>query len=289
MKDDDEYMAASRTFFHEKDLAFGTFGYDIDKFLGRSPIDGPPGYVFRKIAYTAVAAGSKTTLAGWYRTDALHQGYIYHNNETGTEVLINKDGIDATTAEKAALGEASLQNGDYILGSILQLVDGRGPDNRTGIITAGLVSTDKVFKDDVGVDLANNPGAFIQGSAIGGARAFAAGETRTCSVASPNLNVYHAVRVRDNVGYDVESLTSGTIDGVIDTDLRVNIDKSAPIHAINVSGIGGTESNQIRYVLNMYALVGPRVKSVSSYTGADPSFKLSDLARKSCRHPVAIA
>lgn len=288
MRDDEEYMALERSkFFHEKDLAFGSYGYDVDKYLGRSPIDGPPGYVFRKISYTATALSSKTNVAGWYRTDALHQGYIYHDGETGTESIINHDGIDATTAQKSTLGEASLQSGDYILGTILQLVDGRGPDNRTGIVTAGYVSSDKTSKDGVGVDLSSNPGAFIQGSAIGGSRSFAAGETHTCAVTTPNLNIYHAIRVMDNVGYDTNSLTDNT-DGTIDTDLRVHYTKSAPIQAINLSGLGAGQSNEIRFVLNVYALVGPRVRSVSAYTGADPSFTLSDLAKKSARHPVAI-
>jgi hypothetical protein len=288
MKDDEEYMSlAGQKFFNEKDLAFGSYGYDVDKYLGRSPIDGPPGYIFRKISYTATALGTKTNVAGWYRNDALHQGYIYHDGETGTEAIINHDGIDATTDQKSTLGEASLRSGDYILGTILQLVDGRGPDNRTGVVTAGYVTTDKAAKDDIGVDLTDSPGTFIQGSAIGGARAFAAGETHTCSVASPNLNIYHAVRVKSNVGYDTNLLTSDD-DGTIDSDLRVHLDKSAPIHAINISGLAEGQSSSVRFVLNVYALVGPRVRSVSAYAGADPSFKLTDLTRKVARHPVAI-
>lgn len=260
--------------FDPKDLAQGTYGIHIDKYLGRSPSDGPAGYIFQKVTYSAGAVASKTNVAGMYKVSPDHMGYIYHDAETGSEVRINGDGADlagsADPTPAGISGEAKLVPGDMILGAILQLVDTRSSDNRTGFVTAGLVSNDSATPDTYGPELANNPGTFITGSAISGGRTHAANGLLACSVASPNLNIY-----------------SPTIVATAASDLSPAA-IGAPINAINVSGISGSTSSQVRFVLNVYALVGARQKTISHYTQPDPSFKMECLTRQFAEHPVSM-
>jgi len=262
------------TFFNVNDLANGTYGPHIDKYLGRSPSDGPAGYIFQKVTYSAGAIASKTNVAGMYKMSPDHMGYIYHDAETGSEVRINGDGADlagsADPTPAGISGEAKLVPGDMILGSILQLLDTRSSDNRTGFVTAGLVSNDSATPDTYGPELANNPSEFITGSAISGGRSHAANGLKACSVASPNLNIYSPFVVA-TAASDLSPAYIG-----------------APISAINVSGISGATSSQVRFVLNVYALVGARQKTISHYTQADPSFKMKHLTRQLTEHPVSM-
>jgi hypothetical protein len=193
---------------------------------------------------------------------------------TGSEVRINQDGADfpgtSDPTPAGISGEAKLVPGDMILGAILQLVDTRSSDNRTGFVTAGLVSNDSATPDQYGPDLANDPSNFITGSAISGGRTHAAYGLKACSVASPNLNIYSPTIVATAVD-DISPASIG-----------------APINAINVSGIQASTSNQIRFVLNVYALVGARQKTISHYTQPDPSFKMECLTRQFAEHPVSM-
>jgi hypothetical protein len=268
-------------FFDPKDLAQGSYGVHVDKYLGRSPSDGPAGYIFQKVTYSAGAVASKASVAGMYKVAPDHQGYIYHDAdgdpssaELTTEVRINGDGADlagaADPTPAGISGEAKLVPGDMILGAILQLIDTRGADNRTGFVTAGLVSNDSATPDAYGPDLAADPSNFITGSAISGGKTHAAYGLQACSVASPNLNIY-----------------SPTIVATAASDLSPAA-IGAPINAINVSGISGTTSNQLRFVLNVYALVGARQKTISHYTQPDPSFKMDCLTRQFAEHPVSM-
>jgi hypothetical protein len=265
-------------FFDPKDLAHGTYGVHIDKYLGRSPCDGPAGYIFQKVTYSAGAVTAKTSVAGMYKVAPDHQGYIYHAEGGGadhdTEVRINGDGADLAGSNDPATGtisgEAKLVPGDLILGAILQLVDTRSSDNRTGFVTAGLVSNDSATPDVYGIDLAGDPSNFITGSSISGGKTHAANGLAACSVASPNLNIYSPVIV-STAASDLAPAAIG-----------------APINAINVSGIDGSHSNQIRFVLNVYALVGARQKTISHYTQPDPSFKMECLTRQFAEHPVSM-
>lgn len=261
-------------FFDPKDLAAGSYGVHVDKYLGRSPSDGPAGYIFQKVTYSAGAVPSKTNVAGMYKVSPDHMGYIYHDADTGTEVRINGDGADlagsADPTPAGISGEAKLVPGDMILGAILQLVDTRASDNRTGFVTAGLVSNDSATPDTYGPELANDPSNFITGSAISGGRTHSANGLLACSVASPNLNIY-----------------SPTIVATAASDLSPAA-IGAPINAINVSGFTGTDSGQCRFVLNVYALVGARQKTISHYTQPDPSFKMECLTRQFAEHPVSM-
>jgi hypothetical protein len=255
-------------FFNEADLATGSYGIDIDKYLGRSPADGPPGYVFQKVSYTATAAASKDTVSGSYKNTPDHTGLIYGSSGgsfDATQLYINKD---AGGQDPASLGEARLQTGDYVLGSILQLIDGRATDSRTGTIIAGLVSNDSAVQDTYGTDLTLNPSEFVLSSSIGGGKVFAADSIRHVSVASPNLNIYAPVKIATTAG----DLAPAEI--------------AAPINAITCTGVGNSVSIQIRFVLHVYALIGARQKTVSHYTQPDPSFTMSCLTKKIARHPV---
>jgi hypothetical protein len=257
-------------FFDPEDLARGSYGPHIDKYLGRSPIDGPPGFIFQKVTYSAAADSGKTNVAGIYKLCPDHNGYIYHDAETGTENLINEDGADAS-ADPSTMGEAKLVSGDRILGAILQLVDTRSSDNRTGFVTAGLVSNDSAVPDTYGPEIANDPSNFITGSAISGGRTAAANGLKALSVASPNLNIYSPAIVAVEAS-DLAPASIGT-----------------PLNAINVSGVSPTgNSNQIRFVLNVYALVGARQKTISHYTQPDPSFRMECLTKQFCEHPVSV-
>uniref|UniRef100_A0A2V0RHT7 Uncharacterized protein n=1 Tax=viral metagenome TaxID=1070528 RepID=A0A2V0RHT7_9ZZZZ len=257
--------AHSDKFYDPKDLAEGSFGTSVDKYLGRSPFDGPSGYVFRKIQYTASADASKTNLAGIYKTGVLHRGHIYHDAENGTENIINED----QAGGGGITGESKLQPGDIVLGAILQIIDGRGADNRTGIITGGLVANDSSSPDTYGPEISNQNGTFVIGSAISGAKSMSAGE-KMMSVCTPNLDIYNSPRI-------------STLSG----DLGPQ-DVAAPLLAINVSGCTGSFSSQIRFVLHVYALCGARQKAVSAYKEPDMEFSLSCLTKKVAPHPVSI-
>uniref|UniRef100_A0A2V0RAW1 Uncharacterized protein n=1 Tax=viral metagenome TaxID=1070528 RepID=A0A2V0RAW1_9ZZZZ len=268
-------------FFDPKDLAQGSYGVHIDKYLGRSPSDGPAGYIFQKVTYSAGAVASKTNVAGMYKVSPDHMGYIYHDAdgspssaETTGELRINEDGADLASGDvnpQGISGEARLVPGDLILGAILQLIDGRAGDNRTGFVTAGLVSNESATPDAYGPNLANDPSTFITGSAISGGRTHAASGLQACSVASPNLNIYNPTIVQTATG----ELAPGQI--------------GAPINAINISGISpNSTSSQVRFVLNVYALVGARQKTISHYTQPDPSFKMECLTRQFAEHPVSM-
>lgn len=265
-------------YFDPKDLANGTYGVHVDKYLGRSPCDGPAGYIFQKVTYSAGAVASKTNVAGMYKLSPDHLGYIFHDNENNTEVRINHDGVDSAGSDDPApdgttltnMGEAKLVSGDMVLGAILQLVDTRSSDNRTGFVTAGLVSNDSAVPNTYGPELSNDPSNFITGSAISGGRTHAANGLLACSVASPNLNIYSPTVLSTLTG-DLAPASIG-----------------APINAINVSGCTGSSSSQVRFVLNIYALVGARQKTISHYTQADPSFKMECLTRQFAEHPVSM-
>jgi hypothetical protein len=263
--------------YDPEDIARGSYGIDVDKYLGRSPIDGPPGYVFQKVTYSSqgVAGGSNTNIAGVYKLCTDHNGYIYHSDGSSggsSEVLINQDGADSGVDpdKLASMGEAKLVSGDRILGAILQLIDTRNSDNRTGMVTAGLVSNESAVPDTYGRDIARDPGNFVGGSAISGARTSAANGLVACAVASPNLNIYSPSKV------------------AVETNDLGETDIGAPINAISISGINGSQANQIRFTLNVYALVGPRQKTISHYTQPDPSFRLECLTKKFCKHPVSM-
>uniref|UniRef100_A0A2V0RIF3 Uncharacterized protein n=1 Tax=viral metagenome TaxID=1070528 RepID=A0A2V0RIF3_9ZZZZ len=351
------------TFFDPKDLAMGSYGVHIDKYLGRSPCDGPPGYVFQKVTYSAGAIADETNVAGVYKLCPDHMGYIYHgrsasftvpasdvsttqdriaitkhgfllndvvtytfdegttpisttsgplvngqnyfvagtvntNNfqisetEGGTpldidgsgndtqvfefnnEVRINQDGADLSgntdPTPSGISGEAKLVPGDMILGAILQLVDTRSSDNRTGFVTAGLVSNDSASPDSYGREIASDPSNFVLGSSISGGKSMAAMDLKACSVASPNLSIYKPVTVA-TASLDLAPAEIG-----------------APINAINVSGISAGSSTQIRFQLHVYALVGARQKTVSHYTQPDPTFTMSCLTRQFTEHPVSM-
>jgi hypothetical protein len=279
---EERYAAKSSipTFYDPADLARGSYGIHVDKYLGRSPCDGPPGYIFQKITYSAGATSDSvdpiTNVAGMYKLSPDHQGYIYHDNEDNTEVRINQDGADLSgTNDPTPSGlpntEAKLQPGDMILGAILQLVDTRANDDRTGFVTAGLVSNDSSSPDVYGPELSNDPSNAITGSAISGGKTSAATNLVSCSVASPNLSIYSPVIVA-TAALDLAPQSVG-----------------APINAINVSGItGSTTSSQIRFTLHVYALVGARQRTVSHYTQPDPSFKMECLTRQLAEHPVSM-
>lgn len=261
-------------YFDPQDLSRGSYGVHIDKYLGRSPCDGPAGYIFQKVTYSAGAAASKQNVGGTYKLSPDHMGFIYHDNETGTEVRINEDGADLAGASDPTpagiSGEAKLVPGDLILGAILQLVDTRSADNRTGFVTAGLVSNDSATPDTYGPELSNDPSTFITGSAISGGKTHAANGLVSCSVASPNLNIYNPTIIA-TAASDLAPAAIG-----------------APINAITVSGITSTSSNQIRFQLHVYALVGARQKTISHYTQADPSFRMECLTRQFAEHPVSM-
>jgi hypothetical protein len=268
-------------FFDPKDLANGSYGVHVDKYLGRSPCDGPAGYIFQKVTYSQLAAADKNNVAGMYKVAPDHLGYIYHDAdgdpssaETTGEKRINEDGADLASGDvnpAGISGEAKLVPGDLILGAILQLIDGRSSDTRTGFVTAGLVSNDSATPDAYGPDLANDPSQFIIGSAISGGRTHSANGLQACSVASPNLNIYNPTIVQTATG----ELAPGQI--------------GAPINAINVSGISpNSKSSEIKFVLNVYALVGARQKTISHYTQPDPSFKMECLTRQFAEHPVSM-
>jgi hypothetical protein len=271
------YMAKTKIpmLYDPMDLARGSYGIHVDKYLGRSPCDGPAGYIFQKVTYSAGAVSSKTNVGGSYKLSPDHLGFIYHDNETGTEVRINEDGADKAGGgdpDPAGIsGEAKLVPGDMILGAILQLVDTRSADNRTGFVTAGLVSNDSAVPDAYGPELSNDPSNFITGSSISGGKTSAANGLVSCSVASPNLNIYSPVVV-----------------ATAETDLAPAA-VGAPINAITVSGVSpaGT-SNQIRFNLHVYALVGARQKTISHYTQPDPSFRMECLTRQFAEHPVSM-
>jgi hypothetical protein len=262
-------------FFDPNDLAFGSYGKHIDKYLGRSPADGPPGYIFQKVTYQATPLASKGSVAGMYKMSPSHAGFIFHNAENTEEKRINEDGANFALAnDPAPLGiasQAKLVPGDMILGSILQLVDGRSSDYRTGLINAGLVANNNGEPNEYGPEISGQPGAKILSSAISGGKSASPVSLVGCSVASPNLNVYRPVVVA-TAASDLSPIEVG-----------------APISAISVSGISPTSnSDQIKFNLHVYALVGAREGTVSHYTQPDPTFTMQCLTKQMAEHPVSM-
>jgi hypothetical protein len=267
-------------YFDPEDLARGSYGIHVDKYLGRSPSDGPPGFIFRKVSYNAAAVSNNSKIAAMYKACSDHMGYIYQGPNTAAEVRINNDGADRggtdTTNVDGSLNasEAKLIPGDYILGAILHLIDGRATDTRTGYISAGFVSNDSSEPDTYGTELRDDPSNFITGSSISGGKTASASSVKALSVASPNLNIYAPYRVA-TAGQDATAdLAPAPV--------------ANPINAINISGVGTAQSGSIRFGLTVYALVGARQKTVAGYTSPDPDFKMSCLTRQTAVHPVSI-
>lgn len=268
-------------YFDGEDLARGSFGKHVDKYLGKSPCDGPSGYIFRKVTYTATAAANNTKVVGVYKTSSDHMGHIYGGPGTTAEVRINQDGADRGTGTTdpsglllTALGEAKLVSGDYILGSILTLVDGRSNDKRTGYISAGLASHPSAEPDTYGTDMMDDPSQFITSSSISGGKHASAASAKAVSVCTPNLNIHAPYRVA-TAGLNASA------------DLN-QVPLAEPLSAINVSGIDANQSTQIRFELTVYALVGPRNRNVTAYVAPDTRFKMSCLTKQVATHPVTI-
>lgn len=268
-------------YFPVEDLARGSFGKQVDQYLGKSPCDGPAGYIFRKVTYTAAAAANNTKVVGVYKTSSDHMGHIYGGPGTTGEVRINQDGADRGTgvtdpdgALLTALGEAKLVSGDYILGSILTLVDGRSYDKRTGYISAGLASHPSAEPDTYGTDMMNDPSQFITSSSISGGKNVSASSAKAVSVCTPNINIHAPFRVA----------TAG-----LNSSADLNqVPLAEPLSAINVSGVSAADSVGIRFELTVYALVGPRNRNVTAYVSPDTKFKLSCLTKQVADHPVSI-
>jgi hypothetical protein len=249
----------SASFFNESDLANGSFGPEVEKYLGKSPVDGPPGYTFRKIVSIVTAPANKTKIAAVYKYDANNHAVVRANDDTVAVLGLAQNGSTPTNN--------TLLPGDYVLGAILQLTDGRSDDKRSGTITAGLAANDAAALATFANDIVDNPSSAISSVSVGGARTVSASTTRQLSVCTPNINIH--------------------MPPLVNNDAEVNY-TSAPILAINITGFSADTTENCRGVLTQYALCGPRDSGVESVSAYDPEFKLSCLTAKVAKHPVSV-
>lgn len=266
MSEEDSYNDGfSAQYYDPAELAQGSYGECVDKYLGKIPIDGPDGYVFRKVTYE-VNAQSATEVLGTFRKGPVHRGIVSMiNGSTRTTVNINED-------QQGGAGISSqnkLVDGDIPLGAILSVSDGREDDIRSGIITCGKVpvSATTVNASNVhyGVFTAGNDTNTIATTATGGSKSFAANSVRGVSVCDRSLDVYNSHHVHTIAADDIIA---------------------APALSIAVEGITAADAVKIKYTLTVYCLMGPRPTGLIEPSTPDPSFKLSDITRKTAKHAV---
>lgn len=266
-----EAMSVDENYFDENDLAKGTYGEDIDKYLGKIPIDGPDGFIFRKVTYENNASSS-TECLGTFRADASYRGVItMMNGGTRTDKTINDDARGGS----ALSGQNRLRSGDIILASILEVIDGREEDVKSGAISGGFVPISSVDVNSgnfhYGVFSPGNDSNIIITTSVGGSKTFAANRVSAFSVANRSFDIYNAPRKG-----------SDALGGTDNDTLAV------PAHAIAIDGMTASDAIKVKYKLTVYALMGARNSGLIEPGSPDPDFKLECLIKKRAKHHVNV-
>uniref|UniRef100_A0A2V0RBM5 Uncharacterized protein n=1 Tax=viral metagenome TaxID=1070528 RepID=A0A2V0RBM5_9ZZZZ len=271
-----EYMSISENksnesskYYDSADLANGSYGAPIDKYIGKSPIDGPDGYVFRKITYLNQAA-SADAVTGTFQAGPLARGTTSMLNGTTRSVsTINNDQLSGGGIS----GDEKLVPGDIILAAILNVIDGRPDDKRSGQIAGGIVPTSAISVNSGNVHYGVFPAAAggdqstIVSTAIGGGKAVAAHSVKSFSVCNRSFDTLSPYRFENTVA-DVAMF-------------------AAPVHAVAITGIStAADAANIYHRLTIYALCGARPAGLSHPEFPDPDFTLSCLNKKVAEHTV---
>jgi len=255
----------------DEDIGTGSFGAFIDSHIGMSPIDGPPGYTLQKVEYTHNAITAETVHAS-YRPSNHHRGLISCVDADGTRLTFNLN--EDQEGGTGIAGQNKLQDGDLILGAILQLVDQRSENRQTGTITAGMCPTVDGTVTSNGTlygsfDSSKNDAAFLAAQAIGGAKSVSAGAARSVCVSTFHLDTHFPHRV---------ATTPSGLNPF-----------ASPLLSIVVDGINPTNSAaSLQFKLHVYTLMGARPSGVRQPVLPGGGFRLADLKSVFASHPVTI-
>lgn len=236
----------------------GSYGPHIDKYLGKSPVDGPPGYKLMRLRYKT-PANAATSLVATYRRGPLHRGIISMlNGGVRTNKNINEDqqgGAGIAT-------EIKLVDGDIVLAAILTMNDGRNYNQRQGTFAAGItpISSTVPLAANIhyGVFATDNSQPIVA-TALGGGTTVSCASTKKIACCHPNFVVYNPHHVH-----------------AVATD-EILSEPALSISANSFVAAGDATSMEVE--LTVYALVGPRVTGFTSMNTIDLKFRLSDLCK----------
>lgn len=245
-----------KIYVESKYIVNGSYGPEIDKFLGKSPIDGPAGYKFMKLRYKTLP-NSAGSLVATYRRGPLHRGVISMlNTGTRTSKNINEDQQGGSGIST----EIKLVDGDIILAAILSCNDGRNYNARSGTYAAGITpvanATVLTSNTHYGVFSTDNLSPIVA-TAIGGGTVLACAGARKIACCHSNFVINNA--------HHVHTITAGDI--VAEPALAIGVGPFAT----------NTDAVQMEVDLTVYALVGPRVNGFTTMNTVDPNFHLDDL------------
>lgn len=256
----------SITYIDERDILRGSFGPEVDALIGKSPINGPDGYTFRKITYSVVSAAGAAVLFT-FKVDRLARGtaHVMSAVSVRTTTEINADqqgGAGITTDNK-------LVTGDLILASILRCEDGRSVNSKQGTITGSIMTGSATTVNSANVSYGTFPASVdqqaVQHQYGAHVRTVTCAESPVVAVCNTHFNIYSS---------PMFSVTTS------------HTEISAPILSIGVGGFAATtDAQQVRATLTIYALCGPRPNGMANVP-KDPSFRLQDLERFNVKNPV---
>uniref|UniRef100_A0A2V0RBM2 Uncharacterized protein n=1 Tax=viral metagenome TaxID=1070528 RepID=A0A2V0RBM2_9ZZZZ len=285
--DDGAHMIA------EADILKGSFGPQVDQYLGQSPIDGPPGYTFQKVYYSAQGvaqtdSATVTQLTAIYQKAPAHTGLLLNSNGTTSSIGANDMSLTLINQDQAGGSGISnsnrLESGDFILGALLRAIDTKPDDTRQGNFTAGYAAVGKLTRGSSPFPpiLASNHIVF---ETFGVPADHATKVHQRSNAISNELGISHAsTAVSCTNGLEFHNMTQAmgltgkdSVSGASAADKNL-VDTKAPVLAIVADGIAGAD--QIKVSLCVYALVAPRVDTGEAIQVPNRNFKLHDVAAK---------
>lgn len=260
------------------DVMNDTLGRHFDAMIGTNPSGAPPGFYLRRYQYTAFPSVTATGLLFTYRPNQQHRGLItaFTGETTRKYKIINADCIDATDGQFAAAFPHVAQDGDYIIATILRVIDTRSDTNKNGVFSIGLVpctegdpftgttednSISETGSGLYGMFTGQSPSASINdGKSIGG------------SLKVPAAGLKNGVAITH-----ITNDCSFWSRKVTDQDaFPNNNDRSTPLLAIALEGITANDSPSIQACMTSYVLSG--IKKVDTVTaGPSSTHSLTDL------------
>lgn len=241
------------------------FGPSLDSLMGMSVRGGNNvGYTLQKIVYTSTFPGGGTDGLVTYRPNMAHLAQLStRGGGTRTYASFAIDSQQAT--------EMKLVEGDLIVGAHLTVLDGRGPNSRSGTATAGVVPvTNKNPNSGAntvhGVFTPSSEGSKIQALSLDGGSSIGAGSISYIAAHTAGIDVYNPVRY---LGQDASAAHN---------------DVATPALCVAYNGVGNT--GDLVAKLTIYALVGRR--AVGGVSRGGGSIPIEELAKYSCQHTATI-
>jgi len=256
----------SINYIDDRDILKGSYGVEVDALIGKSPINGPDGYTFRKITYSAISANAIGALFT-YKLDRLSRGVAHAMSAVPARAdsTINADqagGAGITTDNK-------LVTGDIILAAILRVEDGRNTNVRQGTMTGSIMSGSATTVNASNIAYGIFPNSTDQQSVQHQygvhVKTVSTSATPVMAVCTSNFNVKTPIVFSTTVSH---------------TDI------SAPILSIGIGGFAtNTDAPQVRVTLTVYALCGPRPNGMANVP-KDPAFRMELLETFNVKNPV---